>query len=293
MKFHLQVQERQVLVAQDYERNVAQEIAVLRRCGAAEHPGLVQLIGTFETESAIYMVLELGAGGDLHGVLARRGSLDEGAAAFYTAEIVSGLAALHAQAVVWGDLKPENVLLTGSGHVKLTDFGSATIVVNGGSGGPPPAGDQGASKVEGTAEYIAPEVAAGQPPSFESDAWALGCVLYQMLAGRTPVLHQQQLDAAARSELRPGRARPSSEPGAAAAAAAEELFATQREALRRLAAVSFVGVGSAGNDEGLFPAGFPSGPQNLVCFPSCRHARSLASVLRRATAAAASPTGAD
>jgi 3-phosphoinositide dependent protein kinase-1 len=170
MKFHLQVQERQVLVAQDYERNVAQEIAVLRRCGAAEHPGLVQLIGTFETESAIYMVLELGAGGDLHGVLARRGSLDEGAAAFYTAEIVSGLAALHAQAVVWGDLKPENVLLTGSGHVKLTDFGSATIVVNGGSGGPPPAGDQGASKVEGTAEYIAPEVAAGQPPSFESDA---------------------------------------------------------------------------------------------------------------------------
>lgn len=88
----VKIQDKLVISAQGYEDNVRNEIDVLRR---VDHPGVIKLIGHFETDSALWMVLELGQGGDLQKLLSRRGSLDCCSAAFYTAEIVLGLHCLH------------------------------------------------------------------------------------------------------------------------------------------------------------------------------------------------------
>ena len=136
--------------------------------------------------------MEFAPGGDLHSVLTQKGSLDLPSSAFITAEVVLGLEYLHSQNVIYGDLKPENVLLDANGHIRLTDFGSARRIYN--ETAEPSAAQANAmeeERVEGTAEYVAPEVAAGGQASFESDAWALGCVVFQLLAGHCIVLHDE------------------------------------------------------------------------------------------------------
>ena len=180
----VKIQERAVVEAQSYEENVRREIAILERM---EHPAVIRLVGWFETETAIWMLLELAQGGDLHGVLTAHGSLSVPSVQFLGAEVLLGLAALHANGVVYGDLKPENILLD-AGHVKLADFGSARLIEDD-SEQPAQTAEGEGVRVEGTAEYVAPEVASGrQLASFASDAWAYGCVLFQLLAGRPPIL---------------------------------------------------------------------------------------------------------
>ena len=94
--------------------------------------------------------------------------------------------------VIYGDLKPENVLRDVSGHLKLSDFGSAIFLNT-------PVDEESAvpaqpGRVEGTADYVAPEVATGPNVgqiTFASDAWALGCMTFQLLAGHTPVTAEE------------------------------------------------------------------------------------------------------
>lgn len=69
------------------------------------------------------MVMDFVGGGDFFSMLSREGSLPEHRVRLYTAEIITALEHLHSQGIVYRDLKPENVLLDGQGHVKLTDFG--------------------------------------------------------------------------------------------------------------------------------------------------------------------------
>jgi len=131
-------------------------------------------------------VLDYASKGDLHSALVAKGSFDLPSTAFLSAEVVLGLEYLHDQGVIYGDLKPENILLNSEGHVKLADFGSARL-----DKAPPgfPAGDAlQDERMEGTAEYISPEVAAGGRSTYFSDAWALGCVIFQLLTGHCIVV---------------------------------------------------------------------------------------------------------
>ena len=150
--------------------------------------------------------------------------------------------------VVWGDLKPENVLISQLGHVKLADFGSSRIIsVQVTSGEPEPdmtSIDRDADvmpndelRLEGTAEYIAPELLAGEPSSAASDAWALGIVLFQMIAGHTPVLTTAVDDPTL------------------------DAVAAQRATLQ--AVKCFAGI-SIRAGESFFPAGFDTTAQDLV-----------------------------
>jgi serum/glucocorticoid-regulated kinase 2 len=96
----------------------------LKRCSRdSSNPFVVKLFYSFHDRNTLYLALEFHNGGDLATQLARWGRLGRDRARFYTAEIVEGVAGLHAAGVIYRDLKPENVLISSEGHVVLTDFG--------------------------------------------------------------------------------------------------------------------------------------------------------------------------
>ena len=100
-------------------------------------------------------------------------------AAEVTQHICEALAAAHAQGVVHRDIKPENIMVTRDGTVKVMDFGIARLLT-----GPETAPQT--SAVLGTASYLSPEQAQGQPVDARTDIYSLGTVLYEMLTGRPP-----------------------------------------------------------------------------------------------------------
>ena len=129
---------------------------------------------------ALCFVAELLVGLDLADTLAYSGSLGAARAARIALGVAEGLAAAHAAGVIHRDVKPENIFLVhaadGREAVKLVDFGLAFV----------PGDDPASTRVVGTPEYMAPELAAGAPASPEADVYSLGIVLYEMLAGRAP-----------------------------------------------------------------------------------------------------------
>jgi len=88
-----------------------------------DHPFIVKLHYTFQTAEKAYFVLDLLNGGDLFTHIAKLGKFRECQARFYIAEIVLALGHLHANNIVYRDLKPQNIIIDNEGHVKLTDFG--------------------------------------------------------------------------------------------------------------------------------------------------------------------------
>ncbi|CAM9870614.1 unnamed protein product, partial [Phaeothamnion confervicola] len=104
-----------------YARSVANEVAVLR---LLSHPSVARMVSAFRWRDGAYLVLEHASRGDLHAHLVAHGSLDEHSARFVVGEVMAALCSVHDAGFVYGDLKPENVLITESGHIKLTDFGA-------------------------------------------------------------------------------------------------------------------------------------------------------------------------
>ena len=111
---------RPKIVEMGYEASVQREIATLR---VLSHPCIARLVSSFRFGDGAYLVLEYASGGDLHSLISNKGSLDQDSTRFVIGEITSALASIHDLGFVYGDLKPENVLITETGHVKLTDFG--------------------------------------------------------------------------------------------------------------------------------------------------------------------------
>ena len=89
----------------------------------SEDPSIAMLYDSFQTQSHLYMVMEFLAGGDLMSLLVKLDTLPEDACKFYIAEIAQAIQAVHDHGFAHRDVKPDNVLLGGDGHVKLTDLG--------------------------------------------------------------------------------------------------------------------------------------------------------------------------
>ncbi|CAK9833102.1 Atypical protein kinase C [Anthophora retusa] len=140
---------------------------------ASNHPFLVGLHSCFQTPSRLFFVIEFVRGGDLMFHMQRQRRLPEEHARFYAAEISLALNFLHEKGIIYRDLKLDNVLLDHEGHVKLTDYGMCKEGVR--------EGDTTATFC-GTPNYIAPEILRGEDYSFSVDWWALGVLLYEMLA---------------------------------------------------------------------------------------------------------------
>ncbi|HLX19637.1 MAG TPA: serine/threonine-protein kinase [Gaiellaceae bacterium] len=143
-------------------------------------PNVTQLYDYGEADGRPFMVLEYLSGGTLEDLLRARGRLADADAQRISTEMASGLAHAHARGVVHRDLKPSNVLFDEEGRAKLADFGIARVA-SGGGGTLTEAGT-----VLGTAAYISPEQAAGNPATPASDVYSFGVMLFRMLTGRLP-----------------------------------------------------------------------------------------------------------
>ena len=141
------------------------------------HHNIAGVFDYGEDDGHQFIVMELVQGRPLSDRLADAGRIDPSEAVGITVAIASALEAAHEAGIVHRDVKPGNVMLTRSGEVKVLDFGIAAA-----AGAPLTA--TGARM--GTATYLSPEQATGEPPSPASDVYSLGVVLYEMLAGRPP-----------------------------------------------------------------------------------------------------------
>nr|WP_244168089.1 protein kinase [Mycobacterium paraffinicum] len=125
-----------------------------------------------------FLVMELIEGGTLRELLAERGPMPPYAVAAVLRPVLSGLAAAHRAGLVHRDVKPENVLISDEGEVKIADFGLVRAVAA--------AGITSTSVILGTAAYLSPEQVRDGDASPRSDVYAAGILTYELLTGRTP-----------------------------------------------------------------------------------------------------------
>ena len=142
------------------------------------HPFIVKLHYSFIQGSKLYFLLEYCEGGELYLRLRQIGPLAEPAARFCAACVVLALECLHKNKILYRDLKPENVLIDAAGFLKLADFGLSKDLGS----------DSSAKSFCGTLEYLAPEIFRGEHYGAPADWWALGCLVFEMLAGAPPFL---------------------------------------------------------------------------------------------------------
>jgi len=141
------------------------------------HPFIVTLLHAFQDEKNLYMLLEYIIGGELFTHLRKAGKFSNEHTRFNAGQIVMALQALHQDSggpIVYRDLKPENLLLDIQGYLKITDFGFAKRV------------EDRTWTLCGTPEYLAPEIIQSKGHGKAVDWWALGILMYEMLAGYPP-----------------------------------------------------------------------------------------------------------
>jgi serine/threonine-protein kinase len=146
---------------------------------ALSHPNIVSIFDRGASEDGTYYIaMEYLSGGTLKDRIMSKGALPARTAAAVALQIAEALQVAHERGVIHRDIKPHNILITESGDVKVTDFGiaraaSSSTMTRTGS-------------ILGTAHYISPEQAMGEPVGPASDLYSLGVVLYEMLTGELP-----------------------------------------------------------------------------------------------------------
>ncbi|WP_221411698.1 protein kinase domain-containing protein [Arthrobacter crusticola] len=144
------------------------------------HPHVVGVLdqGVDETaeRSTAYLVMEYVPGRTLRDLIRERGRLTPRLALALIDPVIEGLAAAHEAGLVHRDVKPENVLLSSSGQIKIADFGLARAV----------SASTGTATLVGTAAYLPPELVTGSPADARSDVYSAGIMLFELLTGRQP-----------------------------------------------------------------------------------------------------------
>jgi len=149
-----------------------------RAVARLKNPGLVAVYDQGLDARHPFLVMELIEGGTLRELLAERGPMPPHAVVAVLRPVLGGLAAAHRAGLVHRDVKPENVLISDDGDVKIADFGLVRAVAA--------AGITSASVILGTAAYLSPEQVRDGNASPRSDVYSAGILTYELLTGRTP-----------------------------------------------------------------------------------------------------------
>jgi len=143
------------------------------------HPNIVQVYDRGEApDGTCYIAMEYVSGGTLKERLDERGPMEPERALAVAGQVAEALWAAHERGVIHRDIKPQNILITDMGHLKVTDFGIARAASA--------ATISATNAVFGTAGYLSPEQALGEPATPRSDLYSLGIVLYELLTGVVP-----------------------------------------------------------------------------------------------------------
>jgi len=172
-----------------------------RSAASLSHPNIVSIYDQGRSEDgAYYIAMEYVPGGTLKERIQREGALKPRAAVGVALQITDALLEAHERGVIHRDIKPQNVLVTEKGGVKVTDFGITRAAASATSS---VATSTGA--VLGTVDYMSPEQARGEPVGPTSDLYSLGIVLYEMLTGTRPYEAQSPIGAAIKHATEPIR----------------------------------------------------------------------------------------
>ena len=165
-----------------------------------EHPNVVPIYDAGDVDGRLYLAMRLVDGPDLGSLLRAEGALEPARTLAICAQIASALDAAHARGLVHRDVKPSNVLLDGSEHVYLADFGLTRSLGN-------PIAESGEERSIGTPAYLAPEQLEGLAVDGRADVYSLGCLLYECLTGERVFPRDSRLaEAWAHLEEEPPRA---------------------------------------------------------------------------------------
>ena len=149
-----------------------------RAAAGLSHPNIVGVHDWGAVDGVYFMVMEFVRGQSLRDVLAAEGLLAPAQAADVLLQVLAALDHAHRKGIVHRDVKPENVLLTGDGVAKVTDFGLARAYAD--------ARATQTGTVTGTAHYLAPEQLMGEPADPRTDLYSVGIVAFELLTGSAP-----------------------------------------------------------------------------------------------------------
>jgi len=146
-----------------------------------QHPYIVNLLGSQQDDKNLYLLLEYVIGGEFFSHLRKAGRFPNDTARYYAAQISLVFEHLHSLQILYRDLKPETLLLDKDGNCKVTDFGFAKKV------------EYRTWTLCGTPEYLAPEIILSKGHGKAVDWWAMGILIYEMLAGYPPFYDEDPL----------------------------------------------------------------------------------------------------
>ena len=164
-------------------------------------PWIVELKASFQEDDFLYLVMEYLPGGDFMNLLIKKDILTEDEARFYTAELILAIENIHKLDCIHRDIKPDNVLIDKTGHIKLSDFGLAKVSEkifeqnnNTDIENYEPNSHQKNYSCVGTAYYVAPEVLNKKGYGPEIDWWSVGVIFFEMLIGYAPFCSKETSD---------------------------------------------------------------------------------------------------
>lgn len=182
----------------DDERFVRRFIAEAQATASISHPNIVNVYDAGEDQGWHYIIMELCEGTTLRRYIRRYGRLSVRETVDVSRKIAMGIQAAHQKGIVHRDIKPQNILVSESGEVKVADFGIARAAT----------GDTISQNLMGSVHYLSPEQARGNYSDEKSDIYSLGITMYEMATGRVPFDSENSVSIALmhiREEITPPR----------------------------------------------------------------------------------------
>jgi serine/threonine protein kinase len=179
--YAVKLQSKYGLIKGAQEGHLHNEIELMSQM---DHPLILKMKGVSQDKRIIYMYVEFIESGDLMRVLNHYKKLPIAMSIFYAAQIVLCFEYIHSKNMLFRDLKPENVLVTKDGYLKLADFGFIKRLNRG----------EKTYTFCGTPEYIAPEIISNGGYSSAVDWYSLGIMIYELLYGRPPYMANDPMD---------------------------------------------------------------------------------------------------